>query len=221
MDYRAEHLVWMEQVKKLKLSVSHLSLTEPRNVLQHFFLQALDNELSKEPERVQMLAKSIVCMALQHLNTLSGTIRQKSAIILRHFIQTPVLKNIHLVDIRNIAVFEIYQRCGKTTDTYFDRYSSPPGSAEQVSAYIRIAHGAASASAEETVALSSILLYMQILKRIFIVNNIVNDIDSTSSVTSLNWLGVGWCGHIQEKSLGDLVWELFLDVWYYENSTGP
>ena len=220
MDYSEGHLLWKQQVEKLKISVSRLVLTEPKNVLQHFFLQALGTELSKESERVQQQAKSIVCLALQNMNTLSGTIRQKSATILRNFIKTPVLKNIQLVDIRNIAVFEIYQRCGITVDTYFDRYSSPPGSEEQVSEYIRIAHGGPSASAEETKALSSILLYMQILKRFFIVNNIVNGIDSPQHVTSLNWLGVIWGAHVEEKSLGDLIWELFLDVWHYENSTG-
>jgi len=220
MDYSAEHLLWTEQVEKLRNSVSNLSMTEPKNVLQHFFLQALDKELSNSPERVQVLAKSIVCKALELMNTISGTIRQQSAIILRHFIQTPVLNNIQLVDIRNIAVFEIYQRCGQTTDTYFDRYSSPPGSAEQISAYIHIAHGPASASAEETITLSSILLYMQILKRFFVVNNIVNSVDSVPSVITLNWLGAMWGAHVRERSMGDLVWELFLDVWHYENPTG-
>lgn len=220
MDYSAEHLLWTEQVEKLKTSVSNLSMTEPKNVLQHFFLQALDKELSNEPERVQVLAKSIVCKALESMDTTSGTIRQQSATILRHFIQTPVLNNVQLVDIRNIAVFEIYHRCGQTIDTYFDRYSSPPGSAEQISAYIHIAHGQASASAEETITLSSILLYMQILKRFFVVNNIVNSVESLPSVITLNWLGAMWGAHVKEKSLGDLVWELFLDVWHYENSTG-
>jgi hypothetical protein len=220
MNYSAEHLLWTEQVEKLRNSVSNLSMTEPKNVLQHFFLQALDKELSNSPERVQVLAKSIVCKALELMNTISGTIRQQSAIILRHFIQTPVLNNIQLVDIRNIAVFEIYQRCGQTTDTYFDRYSSPPGSAEQISAYIHIAHGPASASAEETITLSSILLYMQILKRFFVVNNIVNSVESVPSVITLNWLGAMWGAHVKEKSLGDLVWELFLDVWHYENPIG-
>ena len=218
MDYNNGHILWMDQVEKLRTSVSNLSMTEPKNVLQHFFLQALDKELSNEPERVQILAKSIVCRALEFGDTLSGTIRQKSAMVLRHFIKTPILNNIQLVDIRNIAVFEIYHRCGQTIDTYFDRYSSPPGSGEQTTAYIRIAHGAASASAEETVTLSSILLFMQILKRFFAVNNIVNGVESVPSVITLNWLGAMWCAHVKEKSLGDLIWELFLDVWYYENS---
>ena len=76
------------------------------------------------------------------------------------FIDEPILADITLADIRNIIAFDIYKQCGITIDTYFERYSSPPGSAEQTEQYNRIAHGSAKASASKTKLLTTVLLSM-------------------------------------------------------------
>lgn len=217
MNCNDQFLIWTGQVQKLRESVSSLSQTQPKNVLEHFFLSAAGKELASELAVVNQMSKNMICAAIKQAPSLSGDYRQKSVTVLKQFISGPIIQNIHLADIRNIAVFEIYKQCGITIDTYFERYSSPPGNAQQNEQYSQIAHGIASASAENTQLLSHVLLYMQILKRFFAVYDIVNCTDpvETHSYT-LNWLGAMWAAHVEEKSLSDLIWELFLDIWYYE-----
>ena len=59
MDCNSQFELWKDQVRKLKSSMSSLSETEPRNVLQHFFLQAAQSELKSELEPVKNLLKEI------------------------------------------------------------------------------------------------------------------------------------------------------------------
>lgn len=217
MDCSVQHKVWVEQVDKLRTSVADLSETEPTNVLKHFFNQASESELSNELGTVKSMAKLLICTAMEMGDRLTGTIRQKSVLVLRTVMQQPILRYIRLADIRNRAVFEVYKQCGITIDTYFDRYSSPPGSADQSESYSLMAHGSAQADASNTEILSNVLLYMQILKRFFTVRALITTPALPTSARHLNWIGAMWASHVQEMSLGDLVWELFLDVWYYEH----
>ena len=217
MNCKEQFLFWKEQVQKLKQSVDSLSQTEPKNVLQHFFLQAAETELARELVSIKNVARQLIGAAIDQAPTLSGDYRQKTVIILKQFVSDSIIQNIHLADIRNIAVFEIFKHCGITIDTYFERYSSPPGNAQQNEQYSLIAHGIAHASAEHTQLLSHILLYMQILKRFFMIHDMINSTEPVETYGyTLNWLGAMWAAHVQQKTLSDLIWELFLDIWYYE-----
>jgi hypothetical protein len=218
MDCTKQFELWKQQVLKLRNSVTSLSETNPGNVLQHFFLQASQTELEKELETFKNIIKNLINEAIKRAPDLTGTPRQRSVSIIKHFITEPILSDITLADIRNIAVFEIYKQCGITVDTYFDRYSSPPGNANQNEQYNNIAHGRARASAETTKNLTKMLVSMQILKRFFIVYDFVFDNNSsTPNSDALNWLGAMWASHVQQNGLSDLIWELFLDLWHYEN----
>jgi len=217
MNCNEQFLVWKEQVQKLRQSVSSLSRTEPKNVLEHFFLQAAETELARELGSIKNVSRQLIVAAINQAPTLSGDYRQKAVLILKQFVSDSIIQNIHLADIRNIAVFEIYHKCSISIDTYFERYSSPPGNAQQNEQYSQIAHGIANASAENTQLLSNILLYMQILKRFFIIYEMINSPEPLESHSyTLNWLGAMWAVHVEQKSLSDLIWELFLDLWYYE-----
>ena len=218
MNWSEQHAMWMEQVQKLKTSMSSLTNTDPKNLLQHFFLQAIQHEFARELESHKNTIKDIICLAVEQCQTLDGTARQRAATILKQQFSTfdPILKRVRLADIRNRAVFEVYKQCACTVDTYFERYSSPPGLEEQNIAYLNIAHGNARATAADTVQLSNILVYMQILKRFFVVyDSLTVDVELTPY--NLNWIGAIWAYHIQHKSLGDLVWELFVDIWTFEH----
>lgn len=216
MDYNEQFCVWQEQILKLKTSVENLRETAPKNVFGNFFLQVVDREFTHEMESSKILAKKIIGRAIELAAELEGSPRFKAACVLQHFIKTPVLQSVRLSDIRNCAVFEIYKQCGITIDTYFDRYSSPPGDAEENECYSHMAHGSALASAERTQNLSHILIFMQMLKRFFLVYDGVFDSATSYTCWNLNWLGAMWAAHIEEKNLGDLVWELFRDVYEYE-----
>lgn len=216
MNIEEQHLIWKDQVGKLKESLNELTSTDPKNIIQHFFLQALQTEFSRELESNKKLIENILCFAIQRVDDVTGTPRQRAAQIVKEINFIPILGYIRLSDLRNKAVFEVYRQCGITIDTYFERYSSPPGNAEQNACYSNIAHGNARATARQTTELSNILNWMQILKRFFIVYDSLED-DVQLNKKNLNWIGAMWKSHIDELSLGDLIWELFQDLWHIEN----
>lgn len=219
MDWRKQYDFWVQQVEKLRASMESLTHTDPKNIIQHFFLSAIQQEFSRELESQKTTIKTIICAAVELSDKVEGTPRERAVKILRHLYgcKKPLLASIRLSDIRNRAVFEVYRQCGLTVNTYFNRYSSPPGTEEQNRAYLAIAHGGACASAVQTVELSQLLTYMQILKRFFVVYDCIVH-GKEHAPTNLNWIGAMWAQHIEFNSLDDLVWHLFLDIWLYETS---
>lgn len=216
MNCDEQHQIWLDQVEKLRASLDTLINTDPRNIIQHFFLQALQSEFAHELETNKTMIKDILCQAVQKSENIVGTPRERSATVLKGFMQTNLLPSIRLADIRNKAVFEVYRACGITVDTYFERYSSPPGTEEQNACYGHIAHGSAQATAVQTDELSNALMWMQILKRYFVVYDALHTQNELNRY-NLNWIGAMWKCHIEERTLGDLIWELFLDLWALEN----
>lgn len=220
MEWREQHGIWRDQVAKLKASLAELTSTDPKNLLQHFFLQATQQEFVRELDSFKTNVKTIICHAVELSSTLEGTPRARAAHVLQSLgmCSGSILRTVRLADIRNKVVFEVYKQCGLTVDTYFERYSSPPGQPEQNAAYLHIAHGNACASAVHTVELSNLVVYMQVLKRFFVVYDcVVHETDAAP--TTLNWLGAMWAHHIESESLGDLIWQLFLDVWTCESGS--
>ena len=82
-----------------------------------------------------------------------------------------------------------------------------------------MAHGSALyTTSTHTQILSDNIIYFQLLKRVFIIHDIIfNDIDIPDT-TQLNWLTTAWQEDIKENGMGELVWSLFLDLWTVEDS---
>jgi hypothetical protein len=221
MDFEEQHVVWKEQVKKLIQSNDQLKETDSTNILIHFFSQVVERDFCHELDSTKSKLKSVIRMAVQMAPTLMGDTRVRAATVLRKFANTeePILDNIRLNDIRNIIVFEIFKQCGITIDTYFERYSSPPGTPEQSQIYLNIAHGQAMCTAIWTEKLSFIINTLNLLKMFFLVYDILVNINPHTDSSNLNWHCSKWSSVVQKQGLGDLVWNIFLDVWEYEHSS--
>lgn len=210
------HQFWRERIQQLRETLEQKSNTDPRNVLTHFFLQAIDHEFSQELMTWRSTTKELVKSAIVRMFDLQGTHRQRAAIIMREN-HIEMLNHIRLADIRNRVVFDIYKSRDATVDTYFDRFSNPPGSAEQNAQYAKMAHGSALyTTAKHTQVLSDVIIRMELLKRIFTVYDVVFQKADMPGEGTLNWLTDAWMTRIQTGGLGQLVWELFLDLWTIE-----
>lgn len=210
------HCLWTDQVKKLKESLSTLNNTDPCNLLEHFFTQAINSEFASESSDFIDILKTILSISVRE--TVNTNSRQHAADVLSKIYKHNILDKIRLSDIRNHAVFKIYSKCGIAVDTYFERFSSPPGSVAQNTAYSKVAHGNAMCNAEDTKILTNILTYFQFLKRVNLVKQHVTGINESCSASNLNWMGTMLLSAIKEKSLSELIWELFLDLWYYNEA---
>lgn len=121
------HKFWRDRIEQLRETLEQKSSTDPRNVLTHFFLQAIDHEFNQELMTWRTTTKELVKMAIERMFELQGTPRQRAASIMRET-HTEMLKHIRLADIRNRVVFEIYKSRGATVDpilTVFPNHLGP------------------------------------------------------------------------------------------------
>lgn len=226
----AQHTFWKQQIQTLIASKQTLSQTDPNNILKLFFMNAVDAEFNYEIELFRSKLKQILQKAVEMAETLQNiSIRERAAMVLKSFSGAgeSMLANIKLNDLRNCIVFHIYKTCNCTTDTYFERYSSPPGTQQQNISYASIAHGNAASHAEWTTRVVSQaewtnrirnkVFEMQILKRFFTVYDIYSGTAGQVTPMTLNWIGLMWKAHVEATNLGDLVWNVFLDIWTYDN----
>ena len=220
MDFDEQHVVWKQQLQKLIASNQQLKETDSANILIHFFTQVIERDFCHELETTKQRIKQIIKLAIQMAPSIQGTVRSRAAAVLSrsHPLEEPIVQNVRLNDLRNIIVFEIFKRCGTTIDTYFERYSSPPGTEEQSAVYIKIAHGKATCTAEWTNKLSFIINIMEVLKTVFLVYDVFTGVTTETSAANLNWHGAKWAVYVSRHGLGALVWNTFLDVWEYEHS---
>tara|TARA_B100001059_G_scaffold220480_1_gene242547 strand:- start:589 stop:1260 length:672 start_codon:yes stop_codon:yes gene_type:complete len=220
MNWETEHEVWVQQVNKLIASNRELRETGSGNILCHFFAQVIERDFCHASESTRQRVKEIARTAVEMAPRLTGTHRARAAAVLSQCLplDESTLGNMMLNDLRNIVVFEVFKRCGVTVDTYFERYSSPPGSAAQSAAYLSIAHGKAKCTAAWVDKLSFVVNAMQLLHTVFVVYDLFKGTPVKVDAATLNWHGVKWRVHILKRGLGDLVWNVFLDVWEYEHS---
>ena len=76
------HDEWKQEVERLRGSLSTLKITDPRKMIQQFFLQAVNFEFSTASEFRSGIFKCIIDLALNQ-QTNNNSIRQRSANILK------------------------------------------------------------------------------------------------------------------------------------------
>jgi len=217
MDFAQQHLIWKEQLNKLVKSKNHLIQTNQNNILCNFFSQAIEREFRGESDIFKTNIKELILNASRVAHDFEGSCRERAARVFSQSNAKPLLSQINLNDIRNMVLFEIYKRCRVATDSYFERYSSPPGTEEQNNLYLSIAHGNAKCTAVCTENLRFVITSLALLKRFFLVYDTFEGKETILNCTNLNWFGTNWVAHIDNLNLADLIWNIFLDLWAYEN----
>lgn len=210
------HRLWVKQLGHLNTSIQELTDTNPSNIIEHFFSKAMPQDFPTEDWAFKATIKKVLSMALARPLAPPTTIRECAASIVAQSYSVLFVTNIRLADIRNLAVFQVYCKCGVTVDTYFERFSSPPGTTDENREYAAVAHGNAECNAETTKLLSDVLLFMQYVKRVLLIKQCLEKKDFQTTPYTLNWIGTMWSAHIKEQNLSLLIWELFLDLHYYK-----
>lgn len=217
MSHVVGHQLWVEQLGRLSQSIEQLSDTNPSNISEHFFSKAIEQDFPIESDIFKSKVKAMMLTAVQQ--PLTTSIRECAVSIVAAHYPITFLSPIRLADIRNLAVFQVYCKCGVTVDTYFERFSSPPGTVAENTEYAEIAHGNAVCNAESTKALSDVLQYIQYIKRVLLIQQCLKTKDFKTTSYNLNWIGTMWLAHIKEQNLSLLIWELFLDLYHYKAAT--
>lgn len=216
--YMQHHVkqMWSSEVHNLMKTIDELKKTNPDNIISDFCRQSVEHEFCHELTAWKSKLCRLMELAVARRHEYEGSARDRAAqsLVRSRTHASFSLETIRLADIRNMVVFELYKRCNVTLDTYFERYSSPPGTEVQNEMYARIAHGSArGGTAEATQHLWSIVMSMQVLKRFFHISDVLDKRYTMGDVShALTSIGNMWMHHIRTYSLGDLIWQIFLDV---------
>lgn len=143
------------------------------------------------------------------------------------FLEWPdqLLGKIYLSDIRNKIVFELWSQHRHMIDEKWTPSTSPPGTEEQKAMYKKVAHciGGKIQDPKNIEKLGSLLTWMHFLKLVYHVkvylsrDELEDDYDTGDNTYTFNTFS-GACLHkYNSKGLTDLIWELFLDVYTYDN----
>ncbi len=202
----------------------HSSNVNVNDMVYHFFSQYIDLEYKCEPRDFIKLSKEIVEATLEYDNIeWSNSIAAKIIKDTVPFEMFPdkFFGRIHLSDIRNCIVFKIFKRFQIMVETDFLRDTNPPGTHEQNILYNKYAHGRPKLiDPKDSERLEHVLTWFHLTKLIFLVKNNINneEIIKTYNEEIINSCCGSWISIYNNKNMKDLVWDLFLNIWEYDNT---
>lgn len=134
-----------------------------------------------------------------------------------------ILGKIYLSDIRNRVVFELFAQHQHVITAQWTPQTKPSGTKEQNKSYLKAAHciGSKILDPKNVEILSSLLLWMHILKLIYHVKEYLQnpdeEYDTGHNIYTFNTLSGACLYKYNNDGMTKLIWELFLDVWTYDN----
>ena len=159
----------------------------------------------------------------------SGTPRQIAAKIIKSidYLEWPdkLSGRIYLSDIRNQIVFVLWRQHRHMIPAQWTPENITNGTEEQNKTYKDIAHciGSKILDPKDHERLSSLLVWMHFLKLVCHVKIYLNQNEGETYETYDNYFIFntfsGGCLHkYNDSGMSNLIWELFLDVWHYDNA---
>jgi len=196
------------------------------DMLYHFFSQYIDLEYKFETKDFIKISKEIVQTALEYDDVSTWT-KKLSATIIKDTIPYELfpdkfLGRIYLTDIRNCIVFKIFKRFQIMIETEFLRDTNPPGTEEQNMLYNKYAHGRpVIVDPKDNERLEHVLTWFHLTRLIFLIKHKVAmtymETEEFDAETINSCCG-SWTTIYNDKDMKTLVWDLFLNVWEYDNT---
>lgn len=214
----------IKEIQSLKDHVQN-SNVNINDMLYHFFSQYIDLEYKCETRDFIKLSKEIVQTSLEYDNVpwskhLSATII-KDTVPFEAF-PDKFLGRIYLTDIRNCIVFKIFKRFRMVIETDFLRDTNPPGTDEQNTLYNKYAHGRPTLiDPKDSERLEHVLTWFHITMLIFLIKDYIIsgvDISEIQNIQTINSCCGSWVSIYNNKNMKDLVWDLFINIWEYDNT---
>tara|TARA_B110001452_G_scaffold252224_1_gene241931 strand:- start:453 stop:971 length:519 start_codon:yes stop_codon:yes gene_type:complete len=170
--------------------------------------QIIDVFHSHELEQWRSLAKRIVWNSFHAHNPIRETCPNQVS---------GLLKKMRLTDIRNRIAFSIYRCLNVAIDTSFERSYNANAPNHQIKTFENMAHGVALVkSAIDIATLNNVLQWTHLIKMTKQIQQITQQ--QPQQQQALHSCTVFWYLHIKEHGLSSLIWELFIDVYNYDQN---
>ena len=217
------HKTLVENIFKLKENLQ-TSKADKFDIIYNFFSQFIQATTSN----FNAIFKEIVKEAIYtDYSNLSGR-EMATRIIKEHDIAWPTTflstkenkSRIYLSDIRNQIVFVFWSQYQHMIPAEHLPYTQPPGTEEQNKTYKKIAHvfGGRNLDPKDSERINILLEWVHHLKLIHLVMNNLEDIKSEENIDIINTCSCSWLHIYNKYGMQKLIWELFLDIWYYDNA---
>ena len=163
-----------------------------------------------------------------------GSFRDDAKLVLRHTLYdrlTPAqavrtvyqkrwppafIGRVHLSDVRNALVLNVYKIFGRVLDTTHMPYTTPVGSPDQIEAYRRIAHGRPHmVNPYDTERIVELLRNMHIAR---LANHLLSGQSPDDAVEVYNSTVGSWLYNVQQNGMTCAVYKLFLDLYAYDHA---
>ncbi len=133
------------------------------------------------------------------------------------FISGPIPR-IFLADIRNQIVFVLWSQHKHMVDTKWLPHTNPSDNEQQNVDYKKAAHtfGGRMLDPLDIERLHKLLTWTHYIKMILFVKHHIRD-EADMPIELLNTCSGSWLHQYNKHGMGSLIWEQFLDVWYYDN----
>ena len=204
------HYLFVDTISKLKEELTTTRVARVDMVF-HFMAQSINAEYKNIVGTFKDDAKRV----LQHLLYDEKSIAQSLQLAFPDWPRA-FIGRVHLTDMRNALVYNVYKSFGRVMDTSHIPYTNPPTSSEIAQTYRAIAHGRPHiVDPHDTERILTLFRCAHIAR---LALHLLRDTIPADPVETYNSCVGGWVHLHATKGMSHTVFKLFMDVYNYDHA---
>lgn len=204
------HQLFMDTISKLREELTHTRVA-PVDMVFHFMAQSINAEY----KNIVGTFKDDVKRVLQHLLYHHKTIPQAIQSAFPEWPRT-FIGRVHLSDMRNALVYNVYKTFGRVMDTSHIPYTNPPAPKDIADTYRAIAHGRPHIVDPHDTERILTLFRCAHISRLAL--HLLRGTTPNDPVESFNSCVGAWVHLHTTKGMSHTVFKLFMDVYNYDHA---
>ena len=213
------HKHFLQNLDLLKENIK-TSKAEKNDMYYNFFIQFIQATTDDVNDVFKNIIKEAVYNDFSQVDprTMAAHIIKRNCIGWPEQFISSTVPRIYLSDIRNQVVFVLWSQHRHMIDSLWMPDSNPEGTEAQNIDYKRAAHalGSRMLDPKDSERLCTFFSWVHFLKMIHFVKKHMDD-SGDLPVHILNTCSGSWLYTYNKNGLAKLIWELYLDVWHFDN----
>lgn len=202
------HQLFLDTISKLREELVHTRVA-PVDMVFHFMAQSINAEYKNIVGTFKDDVKRVLQFLLYEKNSIPMAIHKAFPDWPRAFIG-----RVHLSDMRNALVYNIYKTFGRVLDTSHIPYTDPPTTQEIAQVYRNIAHGRPHiVDPHDTERILTLFRCAHIAR---LALHLLHGTTPADPVETFNSCVGGWVHLYETKGMTPTVFKLFMDVYAYD-----
>ena len=216
------HEMFIKNINMLLINIKDTK-ADLNDMLYNFFSQFIHATLGEFDDTFKQMVSIAIYTEFVNMNSRTISARIIKSIDLgwpEKFMdfQKP---RIYLSDIRNTVVFEFWSKFQHMIEAQWLPETNTNGTVEQNKLYKKVAHtiGSRLLDPKDSERLNQMLIWTHYLKLIHYVKKNIKELKNKKDMNVLNTCSGSWLYIYNTEGMAKLIWELFLDITYYDNES--